>query len=101
MTSYRDLLLDEARDMINGPRDTEYGDATSNFTDIAKMWEPIFGTEVNAEQVALALVALKLLRLAKKTDHRDSWIDLAGYAALGYEAQITRKMREEYRDVYV
>lgn len=34
---------------------------------------------------ALFLCSLKLVRAAAAPTHADNWIDLAGYAALGYE----------------
>lgn len=96
--TYRDMLLSEAKDTINGPRDTEYGDAVLNFQTIAKMWEPIFGTDISADQVALAMAALKIVRLSNDPSHRDSWVDLAGYAALGFEANTRLRLAEESVD---
>jgi hypothetical protein len=39
-------------------------------------------------------IAQKLRRLTVSPDHADSWIDLAGYAALGFE--ITRTPTQLY-----
>ena len=33
----------------------------------------------------MAMAAVKLARLVETPDHQDSWIDLAGYAAIGSE----------------
>jgi len=33
----------------------------------------------------MAMAAIKLARLVETPDHQDSWIDLAGYAAIGSE----------------
>ena len=57
-----------------------------NFRRIAALWEPILGCPVEPHEVALCLAALKIARLVEADgDHRDSWIDLAGYAACGAE----------------
>lgn len=31
------------------------------------------------------MIAMKLSRLVQTPGHRDSWLDIAGYAALGHE----------------
>jgi predicted solute-binding protein len=80
----RDQLLHKAEELINGDRAKEYGDAKKNFEDIARLWSVVLGIEVTAQQMALCMIMVKAARLMK-TDHEDSWIDIAGYAALGGE----------------
>jgi len=80
----RDQLLHKAEELINGDRAKEYGDAKKNFEDIAKLWSVVLGIEVTPQQMALCMIMVKAARLMK-TDHEDSWIDIAGYAALGGE----------------
>lgn len=80
----RDEILEEAARLISGDREDDYGSARDNFTRTGQMWAAILGADdITAEQVALMLAALKISRLAQNTGHRDSWVDLAGYAALG------------------
>lgn len=82
----RDKVLSAAEGYINGPRANEYGSAKDNFARIGQMWGIILGTEaVTPEVVALCMVAIKISRLTNTPDHLDSWIDMAGYAALGAE----------------
>lgn len=78
-------LLNIAADLIDGDRAKNYGDAKDNFVRIAKTWEVVLGHEVTPEQVALCMIGVKLARLANSSEHEDSWIDIAGYAALGGE----------------
>lgn len=66
-------------------RGGDYGDVYTNHERIAVLWTVIFGREVKAHQVAMAMAAVKLARLVETPDHQDSWIDLAGYAAIGSE----------------
>lgn len=80
----RDQLLHKAEELINGDRAKDYGDAKKNFEDIARLWSVVLGIEVTAQQMALCMIMVKAARLMK-TDHEDSWIDIAGYAALGGE----------------
>lgn len=66
-------------------RGSAYGDASENFQRIADMWSVILSRRVTVKEVALCMSAVKMARLVETPDHADSWIDLAGYAALGVE----------------
>ena len=46
------------------------------------MWSIIFENEVTPNQVALAMIALKITR-QMNTNKRDNWVDIAGYARVG------------------
>ena len=81
----RDEILDKAGDLINGQRAKDYGPARKNHEDIAAGWSIIFGTNVNATQVARAMAWLKICRLSKSEDHLDSYIDAVAYMALAGE----------------
>jgi len=71
----------EADRIINGQRRDDYGPAKESFEKIATGWSVILGTEVSAHQVALAMVWLKTCR-ALQGFHRDSFVDICGYAGL-------------------
>ena len=77
--------LPTAEQLINGDRARNYGDAATNFQRIADLWTPILGVTVTSEQVALCLTQLKIARLIQSPTHEDSWVDAAGYIALGGE----------------
>lgn len=66
-------------------RGEKYGNAADNFERIAVLWTAILGYEVTKAHVAQMMIALKLARLCATPDHADSWVDIAGYAALGGE----------------
>jgi hypothetical protein len=76
-------VLSEAETLINGDRAADYGDARENFARIAHLWSGVLGVPVSPVQVALCMMQLKVARLCHSPDHRDSWIDAAGYAGLG------------------
>ncbi len=81
----RDKLLDEAKNLVNGPRAEDYGDAYENHERVAQLWGTILGQDVSVSQVYQCLMSLKLARLIVSPTHTDSWVDIAGYASLGGE----------------
>jgi len=78
-------LLDEARRILNVDRQDEYGNSHDTHRRIAAMWNQIVpqGGRVRPQDVALMMIAVKVIRAAKNPDHKDSWVDIAGYAAIG------------------
>lgn len=73
-------ILDEAKSVVYGSRQADYGSVTENFTRISKMWSVILNSDVTPEQVALCMCATKIARQCHK--HKtDNLTDLAGYAA--------------------
>jgi hypothetical protein len=94
--SLRAELLEEANSLVNGDRNNAYGPPHQDFQRTADMLTAMgfrFGdyrdgddARIEAHHVAMILAAVKLSRLAWSPDKRDSWVDLAGYAACGHEA---------------
>jgi hypothetical protein len=85
----RVVILAEAQSLTWGERDKEYGDPLVNLTAAAegKAWldKWIKRDMSPAEREALLMVITKLSRLITGTPKQDSYIDLAGYAALAGE----------------
>jgi hypothetical protein len=79
-----DVLI-TASNLISGQRADDYGSLEDNFGRIAIMWGVVLGRVVTTEQVALCMASVKMCRLVNSPDHADSWVDLAGYAAIGSE----------------
>ena len=73
-------LLEHAADLVSRRR-REYGEPVDVFEAIAKRWSSVFGIQVSAAQVVLALIDVKLVRLSANPKHLDSQVDIAGYAA--------------------
>lgn len=80
----RDILT-TAADLIDGDRAATYGSAHENFARIAALWGPVLGVEVTPIQVAACMAQVKVARLITNVAHADSWVDAAGYIALGGE----------------
>jgi hypothetical protein len=74
-------ILEEANKAVNGERQENYGSQSENFKHIAQMWAVILRRDVSVQEVAMCMMALKLARLIKTGGgHRDSIVDIAGYA---------------------
>ena len=76
-----DTVRDEAKRIIHGPRQADSGRPRETCTDIAVLWSSILGVEVLPAQVVMCMITLKVARL-KKGYHRDSVVDIAGYAGV-------------------
>jgi Domain of unknown function (DUF6378) len=74
-------LLEHAAGLVNR-RWREYGEPGDVFEAVAKRWSQVFGTNVTAAHVVIALLDLKLVRLSRDPKHLDSIVDVAGYAAV-------------------
>ena len=85
----RSQILDKAKEIVNGARQENYGSPESNFANIASYWTTYLNRKVEAYDVAVMMVLMKVARLQNKPDHEDSWIDICGHAANGGE--ITEK----------
>ena len=81
----RAYFLDKAEELINGQRAQDYGDARDNHQRIADIWSVILRQQITPEQVCACMIGLKLARLANDMKQDDTWVDIAGYAALGGE----------------
>lgn len=82
--SRRKKLLDEALQATTG-RGEEYGGPEDSFTTIAQYWEVYKGVEFKPHDVAVMMMFVKLARLQTNPQHYDSWVDIAGYAACGFD----------------
>ena len=85
---YGETMLRSAADTVEQRRE-EYGHSTENFEVIGQRWTLVLGTPVTAAQVAVCLIDLKLARLRKDPAHKDSILDIAGYAACLWEVTQT------------
>jgi hypothetical protein len=76
-----EAMLRQAASVVAHRRKT-YGDPCASMTAIAQRWSITLGRNVTPQQVALCLIDLKLARLAHNPKHKDSILDIAGYAAV-------------------
>ena len=76
-------LLEQAAVTVAGDRQDDYGDARVSHERIAALWSAFLGVEILPWQVDVLMILMKCSRLATSPDKTDSWVDIAGYAALG------------------
>lgn len=72
-------ILEEAHELVDGPRQEDYGHPIDNFNKMAMMWSAILGTQVSEQEVALCMIATKIARETNRP-RRDNRVDIAGYA---------------------
>lgn len=82
----REKLLDEAKAIVCGDRDQQYGNPEDAFRVIAEMWTSYLGTEITAGDVCDMMILLKVARNSYK-QKRDNLIDIAGYASCAAECK--------------
>lgn len=83
-------IADEAKRIVTGARRSAYGTPEDNFGRIARFWEAYFvntgrDVKVTAADVSPLMRLMKEARLCETPDHRDSFVDLVGYALCGAE----------------
>lgn len=75
-------ILEQALDITKGDRARDYGGALPDAERWAKMFSALTGLDVRPEHQPLALICLKLSRTSQAPGcfHRDSVVDIAGWA---------------------
>lgn len=104
----REICLDTAKKMVCGEREQDYGTPEDNFAVIARLWNGYLNnsrsvsiingtvrTSITPKDVAMMMSLLKIARIATGSGTGDSFIDLAGYAACGYEIQMKNNKNKE------
>ncbi len=99
----RKELLQEAIRAITKQRNNTYGPPTQDFQRTATINSSVGfriveadGTvrELKAHDVAIFMLGLKLSRLSWSPDHKDNWLDTAGYAGCGWECVVDEEREE-------
>ena len=77
-------ILEEAKKLVKGDRQEEYGDKLKNHENIAALWSTFLRKEIPPRDVAMCMALVKVARLMH-AHKEDSYIDLAAYAAIAAE----------------
>jgi Domain of unknown function (DUF6378) len=77
-------VLDEAKNII-GERGADYGGIERNFQRIAEIYNLAVDGNIDAYEVAMLMVCLKLARTRECPKKRDNYIDMINYAAFACE----------------
>ena len=94
-------ILDDAKEIVHGSREEDYGDSLQNHRRIAAGWTEIVGKEITPRQVAQMMIWLKISRDVNNPK-RDNMLDIAGYAEIadGFEDQYTERPSDRERDLH-
>ena len=90
-----ETICQEADRLVSTDRQGIYGPPHLDFARTAAMWAGYMGVEFAPEDVAMMMVLLKVSRLKQSPGHRDSVVDIAGYAktmSLVQEARATGEL---------
>jgi len=91
----KENILDEAKRLISLDRQNSYGHPLDDFSKIASLWQVVLGLDqITPEQVALAMVCVKISRELNKPG-RDNVVDGAGYWATIDMIRTERDRREK------
>lgn len=71
-------MIDEAKQLVDGQRQEDYGNINDSFLCIAGLWSAYTGIHIDKYDVAKMMMLLKISR-ARNGNHRDSYIDIVGY----------------------
>ena len=76
---YNSNILDKAKNILFGERDSDYGDFVQNFKEISQIATLLCRKELTSEDCCKVLIAVKLAR--ERYKHKeDNLVDLCGYA---------------------
>ena len=89
-------LLEEAKKLIGGDRQKEYGDKLKNHQNIADLWSVFLEKKFTDHDVAICMALVKVARLMNQHE-KDSYIDMAAYAVIAgeIEARTNKKNRSK------
>jgi hypothetical protein len=84
-------LLNEAAELIDGPRAEQHGDMQDNHENIAELWNAFLRIRrdpvapLTGSQVAICMALVKVARTQTGDDNPDDLRDAAGYCGIASE----------------
>lgn len=105
--STRQQLLEEAIQCVTKDRTSVHGEPENNLTVISLLWNTYFRckkqdikvTGLNATDVAVMMILMKIARTITSPEHKDHWIDIAGYASIGGELSCKSLVNDQSMDL--
>jgi hypothetical protein len=76
----RESILMEAARLTRADRNKTYGHPLDDYLRTAALWTAYLGTHIDYQQAMVCMMLVKISRLAHSPEHRDSIVDVAGYA---------------------
>lgn len=75
-------ILDEAKQLVTGDRNDDYGPPSDDMARTAKLWSAYLEHPIKPSDVPAMMILLKMSR-QRHRPKRDNWVDAAGYAHCG------------------
>ena len=98
----RNQVLYDAAQAVLSDRNSSYGPPEANFKDIADVWNWFLQDVkhiITPMDVAHMMILMKMARLKYNPNHRDSKVDVAGYAACAAECE-TKTAVDALKEIY-
>lgn len=97
--NHRTDILNESITLINGERNSTYGDPLDDFATTASMWEVYLrriaeargSLTIQPHDVAVMMNLLKIARISWSPEKRDHWADLGGYTGCGWDCVVRQE----------
>jgi len=78
-------ILDEAKECVMVDRAADHGDLEDNFALIARYWSNHLDAQITPADVGIMMTLLKIARMKGNPNHKDNYVDGAGYLACAAE----------------
>ena len=88
-------FLQEATKLSSEQRQKDYGDKVNNHKNIARLWSAYLDTKIEAHDVAVMMVLLKIARTKLGAVSKDTYIDMSAYGAIAGEIKFRNKEESE------
>jgi hypothetical protein len=93
--------IDKAKELIDGERRAQHGDAVKLHEMIARLWTAFLACDrqtctISNEQVLMMMALLKIARTQSGVDNRDDYVDALGYVALAGRIVDKRMAEDDY-----
>jgi hypothetical protein len=93
----RELVTEAAHRAVARDRNAHYGEPADDFRCTAGLWQAYLDRIVQTRgelrietwDIAAMISLVKISRLAESPTSMDHWVDIAGYAACGWECAVT------------
>lgn len=99
-SSIRAAGLTQVIDLVDGDRDKQHGDPTENMTRFAELIRAyLYNRSVESiEAVDAAAIGVlhKMSRNSFNPYHLDNWLDIMGYASIGYEIAAAENKKSDH-----
>ena len=87
-------FLYDATILVGTDSEKDYGDKVHNHNNIARLWSAYLDVKVEAHDVAVMMVLLKIARTKLGAVSKDTYIDMAAYGAIAGEIKFKEPKEE-------